>query len=137
MAPLKTTVRICGRTFSVVLDPKEMNSEVSIYDNDAGVGKIVIGAAGLEGTPTEVAIRLVHEIVEAVLIQGRRRFTPWTRAGDGEATANHLFVFDHNFLDDFAAYLVDALLSTGYFALQIPKTDSDAASRSRTSRRTK
>lgn len=129
---MKASVRICGRKFPIKFDPSTANSDVDLHCDSDGTGKITVGALGIRTNPQDVGSRLMHEIIEGILMQDRKRFTPWTRYGDGEVGANHLFLFDHDYLTDFAVKLLDALLSTGFITLRLPVIGKDAANRSRT-----
>jgi len=103
-------IRICSRSFRLKFD-KNGGASFQTY-SDKGRGEIVIGLKypDLE----EVAEKIVHEAVEAILATDDKRSYNYTGSHE---EPNYLFHFDHDYLCSFTYKLVDALVSSGFFKI--------------------
>ena len=105
----KRTIKICSRDWDFILDSKRSGGEFNTYnENDNGKGYIVLGTKFKDDN---FKFRLLlHEIMEAILVVDTKRFTNRMSSIEKE---NHLFVFDHEYMDteNLCAKITDALLS--------------------------
>jgi len=103
---MKKTIRICSREWDLKLDPKMTGGEFNTYYPD-GKGTITIGTKWKK--PEFRHQVLLHEILEAVLVVDVKRY----KVEKNNEETSYLFVFDHEYLEDLAIKLLDALLSCG------------------------
>ena len=73
-------------------------------------GRIMIGLQA-EGDPIRIVRALIHEILEGILLMNDKRFP------NPSNEHNFMFMFDHDFLEDFCQLIVDSYISCGLIAL--------------------
>lgn len=109
-------MRICGRDYKLVFRDKMRGAEYTDRDSD-GRGLMLIGTK--DWNVREVADLIVHESLEAILMEDFKRYTPnMNHISDVcDDTSRFLFVFDHDYLVGFSHKVLDALESSGFFKL--------------------
>lgn len=98
----KRTIRICGREWRFILDPKIPGGHYKTYGN-TGQGEMTLGTKWDKGD-WPMAL-LVHEIFEAICTVDNKR---WREEDD-----RVIFVFDHEYSMDLAHKMIDSLKSVG------------------------
>ena len=104
----KRTIRICGREWKFILDPKTPGGLYKTYGN-TGQGELHLGTKWDEGD-WPMAL-LLHEIMEAICTVDNKR---WRDPEGGDVNEDRvIFVFDHAYSMDLAHKIVDSLKSVG------------------------
>ena len=106
-------IRICGRSFALISDRQQPDGGGSFHLCERGGRGAMRIHTGPMKDPGEIWCTLIHETIEAITTEDKKRYEP--RSEDDK----RLFVFDHDYLDTMCYKLVDALASCG--AIKIPK----------------
>ena len=102
-------MRVCGRDYRIKFD-----------HDSSGAGFQTCGDYPTVTLGTDckslhhVASNLIHEVIEAVLVEDFKR---WADDDDPADCSRKLFVFDHDYFRSFGPKVLDGLLSSGFFKL--------------------
>lgn len=108
-------MRICSRDFSLRFAPSRDDAELSC-SGLGGRGEIIVGTKS-NHLPT-IAGLVAHEAMESILITDGKRFCPHNSKRDDSNIHDHVFIFNHEYLNDgFDVKVVDALVTSGFFKL--------------------
>ncbi len=104
---MNKTIRICGAEWDLLFDKNINGGSFTCY-GDNGRGDITIGTQWKDKT---YQLRtLIHEIIEAILTQGLKRY----RAHNDAEGSLKIFLFDHDYLSEVLPdALMDAMKSAG------------------------
>ena len=78
-----------------------------------GVGDIIIGTKEFNDL-THRAGKVFHEVAEAMLCDDYKRFN---KPAPSHEEPDYLFVFSHDYLNEFCDKMVASLITTGYFKI--------------------
>lgn len=104
-------IKICGRNYRLKFN-KNVNGASFSTHSAKGRGEITIGTK--ETDIEELAERVGHEAIEAILTEDDKRFCNFTCSYDDP---NYIFIFNHDYLCGFTYKLIDALVLSGFFKI--------------------
>lgn len=99
----KKTIRICSREWN--LEAKTEKVGTGSFCIDHGKGSSYIRVATKDRANMDILQTLIHEIIESILTSDGRRWA--------ESHSNAVFCFTHDYLSEFDAKILDAMISCG------------------------
>jgi hypothetical protein len=108
-------MKICGKDYRISYRKGERGAGFSQLDRRMWIGT--------EGGLFEIANCIIHEAVEAILLEDVKRLTPHNThiSNICDDNTRYIFHFDHDYLCQFTYKLQDALLTSGFFKLTDPR----------------
>jgi len=103
-------MKICGRDYKLEFNCSKVGG-AEFYKNKDGDGLVRFGKFNDLGFIAEM---LVHEAVEAILVEDFKRFACTEKVDEDY---RYQFHFDHDYLCTLGPKILDALLSSGFFKL--------------------
>lgn len=108
---MSKTVRICGREYKLKFSEPTGGCFYCSGKSGSGDGEIYIGKYK---DISRVAEILLHEIIEAILVEDSKRFVPTGLLDDN---SNRLFMFTHEYFDMLICKIIDGMKSSGFFKI--------------------
>lgn len=105
------TVNICGRKYKLKFSESTGGQFYCSGKNGGGDGEIYVGRYKDISRFAEV---LLHEIIEAILVEDNKRYA---KTGIQDGNENRLFIFDHEYFDVFVYKILDGMISSGFFKI--------------------
>ena len=78
-----------------------------------GIGDIYIGVKEFNNLKNRAG-KVFHEVAEAMLCDDNKRLS---RPAPSHEEPDYMFVFDHDYLNEFCDKMVESLITTGYFRI--------------------
>ena len=99
----KRTIRICSSEWKFEAKTEKVGTGSFCLDHGSGPSRIRIGTKGR--TKRDILETVLHEVMESILVVDGKRWA--------ESHTNAIFCFNHWYLQEFDAKVLDALISIG------------------------